>query len=239
MPRMEGMPGRIGRFFPVGAPIMKDIARFSWTLLAWLLCGLVVLGMAMVRDASLLLIHADGAVDKIRGDEGKLAGQMAALLQSGQVVADQAQLTALEARPQIGVILRNTRKASDSMMWTVAELQASAREAHSFATEERAQLAKTGVDSDKTVKALRVVIDRTGLTMRHLDEALLRDDPVLNSLLRHSDDIAVNVSQGTADVQHEIHKLVYPPPRKWWQKWITDPVKIGIGAFKFTHPVGG
>jgi hypothetical protein len=41
-----------------------------------------------------------------------------------------------------------------------------------LAIEQRAQLRKTSADSDKTVKALRVVIDRAGLLMKHTDEQL-------------------------------------------------------------------
>ena len=44
-------------------------------------------------------------------------------------------------------------------------------------------------------------------------------------LLQRTTDIAVNLSNTTADVQHEIHKFVYPPPRKWYQKYFLDPAK--------------
>lgn len=66
-------------------------------------------------------------------------------------------------------------------------------------------------------------------------------DPVIREMLplmKQSTAIARNLNASTADVQHEIHKLVYPPPRKWWQKWITDPIHIGAEYFKVTHSVG-
>jgi hypothetical protein len=34
------------------------------------------------------------------------------------------------------------------------------------------------------------------------------------------------VLRSWADVAHEVHQLVYPPPRKWYQKYIVDPMKI-------------
>lgn len=45
-------------------------------------------------------------------------------------------------------------------------------EAAIFAIEQRRQLHKTSVDSDKSVKALRLVIDRAGLLFKHTDEEL-------------------------------------------------------------------
>jgi hypothetical protein len=41
-----------------------------------------------------------------------------------------------------------------------------------LAIEQRTQLRKTSLDSDKSVKALRLVIDRAGLLMKHTDEQL-------------------------------------------------------------------
>lgn len=47
-----------------------------------------------------------------------------------------------------------------------------ADQAGMLAIEQRAQLRKTSADSDKTVKALRVTIDRAGLLLKHTDEEL-------------------------------------------------------------------
>ena len=47
-----------------------------------------------------------------------------------------------------------------------------ARVAQLAAAEQRAYWQKTSVDSDKTVKAVRLVVDRAGLLMKHTDEQL-------------------------------------------------------------------
>jgi len=41
----------------------------------------------------------------------------------------------------------------------------------------------------------------------------------VQSTMKHVDGV-------TADVQTEVHKLVYPAPRKWYQKYIIDPITI-------------
>ncbi len=91
-----------------------------------------------------------------------------------------------------------------------------------------------GLAIEQTTAALVPVIQQTQKDVADLEPAIQQVTP----LLMRSTDIAVNLSNATADVQHEIHKLVYPPPRKWWQKWITDPAKDLIQMFKLTHSVG-
>jgi hypothetical protein len=50
--------------------------------------------------------------------------------------------------------------------------QTTADQAELLMIEQRAQLKKTSADSDKSVKALRVVLDRAGLLFKHTDEQL-------------------------------------------------------------------
>ena len=45
-------------------------------------------------------------------------------------------------------------------------------------------------------------------------------------LMKNSSDTMSNVSKSTADVATEIHRFVYPPPAKWYQKYIFSPAKI-------------
>ena len=59
-------------------------------------------------------------------------------------------------------------------------------------------------------------IAKMGATMDGINQVV--DGPVM-STMQHVDGV-------TADVQTEVHRLVFPPPRKWYQKYIVDPLKI-------------
>lgn len=54
----------------------------------------------------------------------------------------------------------------------LSSVDLAAQQAALFAVEQRTQLQRTSGDSDKTVKALRIVIDRAGLLMKHADEEI-------------------------------------------------------------------
>jgi methyl-accepting chemotaxis protein len=86
----------------------------------------------------------------------------------------------------------------------------------------------------QTSQALAPVIEQTSRDIHDLEPAIQQLTPLLQQFTA----TASNLNNTTADVQHEVHKLVYPPPRKWWQKWFTDPLKAAGEMFKFTHPIG-
>jgi hypothetical protein len=54
----------------------------------------------------------------------------------------------------------------------IGSAQEAARTAALFAAEQRAQIRKTGADSDKTVHATRLVIDEAGQFFRHADQQI-------------------------------------------------------------------
>jgi hypothetical protein len=90
---------------------------------------------------------------------------------------------------------------------------------------------QAGVSIAETSAALVPVMQQTREDLAQLEPAIRQVTP----LLERTTDIAVNVSNATADVEHEIHKFVYPPPRKWYQKWLLDPLKTA--AHLVTIPV--
>jgi hypothetical protein len=74
--------------------------------------------------------------------------------------------------------------------------------------------------------------------MARAAEDLKEMQPVIHAvqpLLMRTTDVAANLSNATADVEHEIHKLVYPQPRKWYQKYFLDPIRTA--AHLVTIPV--
>jgi hypothetical protein len=53
------------------------------------------------------------------------------------------------------------------------------------------------------------------------------DDPRIDSILGNVQSTTFELAGTTADIHTEIHKFVYPPPRKWYEKFILDPLKLG------------
>ena len=82
-----------------------------------------------------------------------------------------------------------------------------------------------------TSAALLPVMDQTRRDLAALEPAIGQMTP----LLQQSTEIAGNLNKTTADVEAEVHKLVFPPPRKWWQKWFLDPLKTA--AHLITIPI--
>jgi hypothetical protein len=75
--------------------------------------------------------------------------------------------------------------------------QKTADQAAVFTKEQRIQLKKTGEDSDKTVKALRIVIDRAGLLMKHSDEELATNSQALQVTIAKLGASADGLTQAT------------------------------------------
>jgi hypothetical protein len=90
---------------------------------------------------------------------------------------------------------------------------------------------QAGASISQTSAALVPVIEQTRKDLAQLEPAIRQVEP----LLMRTTDIAVNVSNATADVEHEIHKLVYPPPRKWYEKYFLDPLRTA--AHLVTIPI--
>jgi hypothetical protein len=82
-----------------------------------------------------------------------------------------------------------------------------------------------------TSAALLPVMDQTRRDLAALEPAIGQMTP----LLQQGTGIAGNLNKTTADVEAEVHKLVFPPPRKWWQKWFLDPLKTA--AHLITIPI--
>jgi hypothetical protein len=88
-------------------------------------------------------------------------------------------------------------------------------------------------DFDATQKQAGDSIAETSAALvpviRQAHDDLADLQPTIKQLLplaQQTTAIAANVNSSTADIQHEIHALVYPPPRKWYQKYFLDPVRI-------------
>ena len=90
---------------------------------------------------------------------------------------------------------------------------------------------QAGASIAQTGAALAPVIAQSAQDLAELQPVIRQIAP----LLQQSTAVAANLNAGTADVAHEIHKLVYPPPRKWYQKYFLDPLRTA--AHLLTIPI--
>ena len=81
-----------------------------------------------------------------------------------------------------------------------------------------------------TSAALLPVMDQTRRDLAALEPAIGQITP----LLQQSTEIAGNLNKTTADVQFEAHKLIFPPPRPWWDRYIFDPLRIAAHVVTFS-----
>jgi 50S ribosomal subunit-associated GTPase HflX len=79
----------------------------------------------------------------------------------------------------------------------------------------------TGVQS--TVASVTPVMVQTQKDLADLEPVIAQTQ----ALMVQATDTTTNISKTTADIATEIHKYVYPPPQKWYQK-IWGPIKLGI-----------
>lgn len=100
-----------------------------------------------------------------------------------------------------------------------------------------AQTLTTMVNLDASQKQItRSIVDTTA-AMLPIFIQTTRDLDALYPLIQSSAGIATNLNGTTADVEHEVHKLVYPPPRHWYQRYFLDPLNDLRKMFEFTHPL--
>jgi hypothetical protein len=85
---------------------------------------------------------------------------------------------------------------------------------------------------EQTTAALIPVMWQTQRDLAALEPSIQQSTP----LLAQATAVTSNANKITADMATEIHKFVYPPPRKWYQKYIFDPVKTMIHLI--TIPIG-
>lgn len=79
-------------------------------------------------------------------------------------------------------------------------------------------------ETQKTIADIQPVLKETQSTLSQLGIVTQKLQPAADSLsgtMAHIDGI-------TQDAQTEIHKFVYPPPQPWYDKYIINPVKLGM-----------
>lgn len=132
---------------------LEVLRRAGWALLPMFLCFLLA-----VLGAGMVVVSLD--THQLITDADRSAQHVDALLTRAEL---------------------DYRGDQQSLAATLDSAAIASRQAALFALEEREQLRRTAEDSDKTVKATRVVIDRAGLLLRHADEQLSSEGGFLPS----------------------------------------------------------
>lgn len=89
------------------------------------------------------------------------------------IVANDEHLVALSAEQLLADADIAVRTQSANLSFEQQKLDSVLDTVNEAASEQRAYWKKTSADSDKTVKALRLMVDRTALLMKHADESQL------------------------------------------------------------------
>lgn len=84
-------------------------------------------------------------------------------------------------------------------------------------------VAQTLAAVQATTSSVIPVMEQTRANLATLQPAIVE----VNALLKNTTSTMSHVDGATADIQTEIHKFVYPPPRPWYDKYIVDPIKLG------------
>jgi hypothetical protein len=165
-------------------------------------------GHQLLLTAQSNAVRSDALLAKLQNDEAEMYPAIHSAINSAMVTADTVQLIAIDAQPHIAQILADSGSAVS--------------QAALFASEQRAQLQKTGADSDATVKASRIVIDRAGLFFKHADEQMNTAptavlpmaslalgslntqlaDPHIAGVALHLDDTSLSLAQTAASGAH-------------------------------------
>lgn len=76
-------------------------------------------------------------------------------------------------------------------------------------------------------QTLKSVQETTAATVPVVQQAQ-KDLADLEPILAQANSTMTNVAASTEDIKTEIHKFVYPPPQKWYQKYLLSPLKLGL-----------
>ena len=172
---------------------------------------------AVLKDNSTVLKGISQHADIVVSHVGATVTDLDRTIQIAGGTLNEARRIERDNRADIAAVNKQTLLTLQNVSGLVVSLDGTQRQA--------------GAAITATSASLVPVIQQTHDDLKELQPAIAQMQPLLLRLT----DTATNVSNATADVEHEIHKLVYPPPRKWYQKYFLDPLKTA--AHLITIPI--
>ena len=159
------------------------------------------------RDADSITASVTGSTDRVAKDFDDVRVMLnAAGFQAEETLHHTDEILEVERSAQKQQLAK-TQQALDQLTLTLQHLDRSTADA----------LQPVGPLLQQTQDTLA----KTGGLENQLQQNLVLMQPAIQNV----NQLTANLDQTSADIEHEVHKLVYPPPRKWYQKYLLDPAK--------------
>jgi hypothetical protein len=186
--------------------------------------SVAVMACLLLGEARQAVTHADALISQETSDlHGSAQNLNAVLIQLG-LTSDEARRAATEQRAywntlgklSVDFVQRTDHNINDQLL-PAASL-----------------LLTTTADNEQTLTvAANATLDAGSASLDTLRTRL--NDPRIDEILGNIQSTTYEFAGTSADFHYEVHKLVFPPPRKWYQKWLLDPLKFA--AHVVTIPI--
>ena len=189
--------------------LLKDLLGVAGVVA---LMALTVLLVALTQDADKLTVSTQAVMTNTTGTLAKVD----ATITDARRVLLIAGGTLNIARDTMRDQQKTVKAESQAILDTTRNVNAAVRHIDANSATAFNQLGVSLQGLTPVMAAATETLTKTGKTVDSLNAVV--NGPVMGTL--------TNVQGVTADVQTEVHRFVYPPPRKWYQKYIIDPAKI-------------
>lgn len=199
------------------------------------------LKISLEISAVFMMLSAGALLLQLRSESIKVTASLQSTLSKTQVVLNHLDEDVTTANS----VLRTANGAINNARDILRDEKASIKEANDQTIETMDNLDKLVQSLDvsqkeiatnvaDTLKTIQATTASVAPVMNQAQRDLADLEPVIEQTrvtMQNTADTMAHVSGVTADVQAEVHKLVYPPPQKWYQKYILSPMKIGLKLF--------
>lgn len=178
--------------------------------------------------ACFLMVSAGVLLLQLRSDAVHIAASIQQTLSSAQATLGHIDEDAKTANS----VLRTANGAINNARDILRDEKASIKQANDQTIETMDNLNKLVQNLDAsqkqvvanvadTLKAVQTTTSSVAPVMQQAQKDLAALEPIIAQSQVAMD----NVNKTTTDVAAEVHKFVYPPPQKWWQK-VWGPMKL-------------
>lgn len=177
-------------------------------------------------EAKQVMAHADALILQEQKEFHDTAQNVNAILLQGGLAAYQAQMAAREQRAYWNTLGKQSEQFLLGLQYNINDPK------DGFLPNSRHAIMALTLDAHDELTAMQgateAVHSATDSLTLDFDSLHARiDDPRIDEILGNLQSTSFEIAGTTADVHTEIHKFVFPPPRKWYEKYILDPLKFG------------
>jgi uncharacterized membrane protein len=178
-----------------------------------------------------LLLH------RLSVDSSKITASVQATLVSVKTTADNLQATITDINRTIQsvdgvvhIVRVDLKEEHDTLVATNRETLQAMNDLDTLVKNLDISQKEVVVSTNQVLRAVQGSTEAVSPVLQQTQKDLADLEPVIAQtqvLMKNSSDTMGNVSASTADIAHEIHKYVYPPTQKWYQK-IWGPLKLAL-----------